>query len=109
MGEGEDEEECDLQDERMVLTPQDQEILLEQLVGGEKGHEDEIERPFEEEVSEKLEEISKQQQLDQSFKLSFPNKLFNFSKRINGRSSKVKINSKKMKNRIWMFTESLWK
>lgn len=61
MGEEAHDDESDEQDERVVLTPQDHEILLQQLGGNEKGHEVEIERPFEEEVSKKLEEIARQQ------------------------------------------------
>lgn len=63
MGEGgldEEHVEHDEQDERMVLTLEAQEKFLQQLGGNEQGHETEIERPFEEEVSKNLEEIARQ-------------------------------------------------
>lgn len=64
MGEEAHNDENDEQDGRMVLTPQDYEILLQQLGGNEEGHETETERPFKEEVYEKLEEIARQQHPD---------------------------------------------
>lgn len=60
--EGHDEEhvEHDEHDERMVLTPEDQEILLQRLGGNEQEHEIETERSFDEEFSEQLDEIERQ-------------------------------------------------
>lgn len=64
--EGHDEEhvEHDKKDERMVLTPKDQEILLQQLGGDGQRKVEEIEKVFEEKVFEKLEEIARQQRPD---------------------------------------------
>lgn len=49
------------QDERMVLTSQDQENLLKQLEEGEKKQTDESEKVLKKEVTEKLEELAKKQ------------------------------------------------
>lgn len=58
------DDEIDEQDERMFLTHQYQEILLQQLGGNEKGYEVETKISFEKEVSEKLEKIARQKQPD---------------------------------------------
>lgn len=68
------------QDEKMVPTPQDQKILLQQLGGDDQGNKDETQRPFEEDVSEKLEEI--QQQLDQSLQTILTQQVAQFKQRL---------------------------